>query len=81
MAKKETKSTLYPKSDYDEIVRLRGIAHANHNDMESIFRLYKLYVNPAITSYKVNCQCSDAIHNLYWELLNWFSGNTNKFEQ
>lgn len=71
----------YPKSDFNEIVRLRGIAHANHTDMESIFRLYKIYVNGALKEYKVNCQCSNAIHNLYWELLKWFAGNMNEFEK
>lgn len=81
MAKKKETITLLPNSDYQEIVRLRGIAHANQYDMDSIFRLYKLYVNGAIQSYKINCQCNNAIHNLYWDLLSWFNSNIDKFQK
>jgi len=77
----EIKPQLNPKEEFNELVRLRGVAHANQHDMDSIFNLYKKYINPALASYKVNCQCSNAIHNLYWELLGWFAGNTHTFEQ
>jgi hypothetical protein len=73
-------SSLYPKEDRLEILRLFKVAVAGQEDLDSIFRLYKKYVNPGATTYQTNCNCSISIQRFYQDLLNWYSDNGSKFE-
>ncbi len=36
---------------------------------DAIFNLYRQYIDPNLTAYKVGCSCSTSINNLYEELL------------
>jgi hypothetical protein len=85
MAKKEqkieaTETNLYPKEDRIEILRLFKVAVASQSDLDSIFTLYKKYVNPGATTYQINCQCSISIQRFYQDLLDFYSKNGDKFE-
>jgi hypothetical protein len=66
----------YP-GDGVEIMRLAKIAVASHNDMESIYRLYKKYIKPNAPRYKTNCTCPTSIGAYYQKLLDWYSANWN----
>ena len=57
-----------------EIFRLEDIADPSHEDMESIFALYKTFINPDLLLYKKDCECSNSITNLYRQLMSWFDG-------
>jgi hypothetical protein len=36
---------------------------------DSIFALYRQYIDPLLTSYKVGCSCDNSISSLYEKLL------------
>jgi hypothetical protein len=78
--KEEPEKNLYPNEDRMEILRLFKVAVATQEDLDSIFRLYKKYINPGATTYQTNCNCSISIQKFYQDLLNWYSDNGNKFE-
>lgn len=74
-------SELFKKEDELEILRLQKIEEPTGRDMESVFILYKKYINPELMSYNVGCSCSNSITKLYQELMYWYSMNVEKFNQ
>jgi hypothetical protein len=36
---------------------------------DEIFNLYRQYIDPLLTSYKIGCSCDTSINNLYEKLL------------
>lgn len=70
----------FSSADRMEILRLFKVAVATHDDLESIFKLYKRYINPGASTYNVNCNCSISISRFYQELLDWYGQNGNKFK-
>lgn len=76
----EVKPVLFPKADADEITRLFKVARAGQSDIDSIFNLYKKYVNPKVITYRTNCNCSSSIAEYWRQLLDWFSNNRSLFE-
>lgn len=76
----KNKEQKYPLQDKLDILRLRSVTYPSKEDMDLIFNLNKKYINPGITTYLVNCKCSNSITNRYWELLKWYNENQNKFE-
>jgi hypothetical protein len=77
MAKKQIEYIIEPL-DGVEIMRLAKVAIATHNDCESIFHLYKKYINAALQGYKTDCNCSNSISNLWQSLMNYYSENNGK---
>lgn len=77
----EVKSNLHPKEDADEITRLFRVVRATQSDIDSIFNLYKKYVNPKAATYRTNCNCNSSIAEYWRQLLQWFSDNRSLFEQ
>jgi hypothetical protein len=69
----------FSSEDRMEILRLFKVAVATSEDLESIFKLYKRYINPGATTYQINCNCSISISRFYQELLDWYGNNANKF--
>lgn len=71
---------MYSKEDRLEILRLFKVAVATQPDIDSIFKLYKKYVNSGASTYSTNCNCSISISRFYQDLLDWYSKNGDKFE-
>lgn len=72
---------LFKKDDEFEILRLQKIEEPSGRDMESVFVLYKRYINPELTSYNIGCGCSNSITKIYQELMYWYSINLEKFNK
>jgi hypothetical protein len=64
----------YP-GDKDEILRLARVVYADHNDMTSIYNLYKKYINGNAPMYKTDCNCPTSIGSYFNQLLDWYSEN------
>lgn len=69
----------YP-GDRVEILRLAKVAVASHDDMESIYHLYKKYIKANAPRYKINCTCPTSIGAYYQKLLDWYSENGSNFQ-
>jgi len=54
---------------------------ATKNDMDSIYELFKRYIRPNAVMYQTNCNCNTSISAYYQLLIEWYSGNANKFNQ
>lgn len=69
----------FDKSDEDELVRICRIISPSVEDMDSIYNLYKKYINPNIDGYKSSgCNtCGNSIVNLWRGLSEWFNVNRN----
>ena len=85
MAKKKTEEKapeiiLHPKEDSLTIQALKKITHPTKEQMDTIYSLYKKYINPMQPMYRTNCQCAGNIVSLYWKLLEWYDANKEKFE-
>lgn len=70
---------LYSVEDKVEILRLFRVAVATQMDMDSIYHLYKKYINKNAVMYQVNCKCHTSIANYYQQLLDYYSDNAEKF--
>lgn len=70
------KKPLINDEDKKEIQRLAKVAVATHNDCESIYHLFKKYVNEKAPVYRTDCSCYSSIGN-YWQLLMQFYSNNH----
>lgn len=70
---------MYSFYDRDEILRLYKVVTATHEDMESIYHLFKKYIIPNAPMYRTDCNCSTSISKYYQRLLEYYSENSNKF--
>ena len=69
---------LFSEADKLEIQRLAKVAVATHNDCESIYNLFKKYINKEASMYRLDCTCYNSISN-YWKLLiEFYSANSDK---
>jgi len=75
----EQKTNLYPMEDRLEIMRLFKVANANQTDIDSIFSLYKKYINPNVKSYTTSCNCNGSISHYWKQLTEWYSENNSLF--
>jgi len=59
------------------------ISHQNPDkeQMDRTFRLYKKYVDPYITHYKTDCDCSGSINQIYSLLKQWFDLQKQYFKK
>jgi hypothetical protein len=71
---------LYSIEDKVEILRLAKVANASQVDMDSIYSLYKKYINDKAGMYRTNCNCSNSISKYWSTLLQFYSDNGGKFE-
>jgi hypothetical protein len=82
--KKEIKEEVDNQTEIDkqEILRLHKIISPTSGDMNSIYELYKKYVDTTARAYNTNgCNtCGNSIVNYWRGLLNWFNVNRNIFE-
>jgi len=79
MSKKQIEpELLISEEDRKEILRLAKVAIATHDDCESIFHLYKKYINGALQVYRTDCNCSNSISNLWQRLIDFYSENNAK---
>lgn len=81
MIETQKENNLYPIEDRLEIMRLFKVVNANQTDIDSIFNLYKKYINPKVVSYTTSCNCRGSISYYWAELSQWFSINANLFAQ
>jgi hypothetical protein len=81
MAKKKIEmiEEKYPSSDRIEILRLAKVVIAQQHDLDSIYSLYKKYINEKATMYRTDCNCYTSISHYFQTLLDWYSENSNKF--
>jgi hypothetical protein len=75
-----TPDDMFYSGDKVEILRLFKVAVASHDDMESIYHLYKKYVKANAPRYKINCTCPTSIGAYYQKLLDWYSENGSNFK-
>lgn len=81
MAKKQLDpNRMFSIDDKNEILRLFKVSVATQGDMDSIYHLYKKYINSNAAMYQINCRCKTSISAYYQELLEFYSQNGNKFE-
>lgn len=75
MAKKVIEYVIEP-DDSKEMARLAKVAIATHEDCESIYHLFKKYINPQAPMYRTDCNCYTSISN-YWQLLMEYYSKNN----
>ena len=80
MSKKLDPNTKFSIDDKNEIIRLFRVAVATQTDMDSIYHLYKKYINEKAVMYQINCKCHTSIANYYQTLLEYYSNNAELFE-
>jgi len=51
------------------------------DEMDRTFRLYKKYIDPYITHYKTECDCSGSIGQIYSIMRQWFELQRNEFKK
>lgn len=71
---------MWSNIDKQEIMRLFKVAIATQKDMDSIYHLFKKYVNPNARMYVTNCNCGGSINQYWRSLLTFYSDNSQKFE-
>jgi hypothetical protein len=74
--------TIYTKERYDILVKLQSVVAPTNAQIEQIYQLYKIFINPdkARPSGNGSCSsCGNSISKLYWELMAWFKENKNRF--
>ena len=77
MSKKVNNEYLMSEEDKAECKRLAKVAVATGSDCDSIYTLFKKYINPQAGMYRTDCNCYTSISN-YWQLLMEFnSQNAN----
>jgi len=77
MSKKVNNEYLMSEEDKAECRRLAKVAVATGSDCDSIYTLFKKYINPQAGMYRTDCNCYTSISN-YWQLLMEFnSQNAN----
>lgn len=75
--KEEEVEYLMSESDKVECRRLAKVAVATVADCDSIYSLFKKYINPNAGMYRTDCNCYNSISN-YWQLLmEFYSKNAN----
>lgn len=80
MAKKQLNpNRMFSVEDGQEILRLFRVAVASQQDMDSIYHLYKKYINPKAVMYQINCKCHTSIASYYQGVLDFYSDNADKF--
>jgi len=72
---------MFSKEDKEEILRLFRLAVATQMDMDSIYHLYKKYINENAVMYKINCKCNSSIASYYQGVLDYYSHNAEKFTE
>jgi len=70
---------MFSVEDKEEILRLFRIATASQMDMDSIYHLYKKYINPKAVMYQINCKCNSSISSYYQGVLDFYADNAEKF--
>ena len=70
---------MYSKEDQIEILRIAKVVNATHDDMESIYALYRKYIMPNAPMYVINCSCSTSISSYYQKLIDWYVANSSRF--
>jgi len=78
MTKEEQLASGERDTDRNEIIRLHRIVSPTGGDMDSIYRLYKKYVDPTARQYNTNgCQtCGNSIVNYWRKLCEWWRYNS-----
>jgi hypothetical protein len=80
MSKKLDPNRKFSVEDKNEILRLFRVAVATQMDMDSIYHLYKKYINEKAVMYQINCKCNSSIANYYQQILDYYSDNAELFE-
>lgn len=70
---------MYSLVDRDEMLRLFKVVNASVNDMNSIYNLYKKYIDAKAAMYRTDCRCHASIGYYYEQLRNWYSNNAGLF--
>jgi len=76
-----TETPKYSLEDRDEILRLFKVGNATKVDMDNIYELLKKYVRPGAAPYQLNCNCILSISAYYQALLEWYSSNSEVFNE
>lgn len=76
-----TETPKYSLEDRDEILRLFKVGNATKTDMDNIYELLKKYVRPGAAPYQLNCNCILSISAYYQALLEWYSSNSDVFNE
>lgn len=76
-----TETAQFSQEDKEEILRLFKVANATETDMNNIYELLKKYVRPGAAPYQRNCNCILSISAYYQALLEWFSSNSDLFNE
>ena len=74
--------TIYTKGRFDTLVKLQSVVAPTNSQIQQIYELYKIFINPdkARPSGNGSCSsCGNSISKLYWELMAWFKENKNRF--
>ena len=76
-----TETPKFSQEDNEEILRLFKVANATQVDMDNIYELLKKYVRPGAAPYQRNCNCILSISAYYQALLEWYSSNSEVFNE
>jgi hypothetical protein len=76
-----TETPMYSIDDKEEILRLFKVGNATKVDMDNIYELLKKYVRPGAAPYQLNCNCILSISAYYQALLEWYSSNSEVFNE
>ncbi len=69
----------FTTTDATEILRLAKMVQVNQQDQESIFFLYREYIDGNLNRYTTGCGCHTDISKLYQKVIDFYSVNGDKF--
>lgn len=63
-------------NDYDRLSYFEdNFVGPTYQEMEEVFKLYQKYIDKNIWTWNQGCDCGNAIHKLYKQLMDWFKQN------
>lgn len=67
-----TPKSIFTDEERLELNRILKLVKMDHNDMESIFSLYKKFINPRHKGYNIGCKCQNNISKLKDKLIEFY---------
>ena len=65
--------SLFTEEERVELERILTLVRLTKQDMESIFHLYKKFINPHLKIYNVGCKCQNNITRLQEKLIDFYA--------
>jgi predicted component of type VI protein secretion system len=71
----QEQQSMFTEEERIELERILKLVRMDRQDMDSIFNLYKKFINPKLKVYNVGCKCQNNITKLQEKLINFYLSN------